>query len=387
MSFRREALMAAGGFDPMYRSAGDDVDACWRIQDNGHTIGFHPAAFVWHHCRNSFKMYWKQQQGYGKAEALLERKWPGKYNSFGHLNWTGRIYGTGLTKPLSFRKKRIFYGSQGLALFQSAEHPNAGFFRALPLMPEWYLLIILLAVISLLGIEWPVLLWAIPAFIASVLVIVIQAALSANEAVFKDKPDTRLKKFRYWSITVFMHLAQPVARLKGRIRHGLTPWRNGLIHLKYIGYLFHLNKTLTHWSEKWRSQEEWLKEIQHGLEGMTNRIMKGGDYDRWDLKNRIGPFASVRSLITIEEHGQGKQYLKLKQRLTISLSGIAILAVLGVISYLAFIRQAYISFSVLAAIGILFALRIVADTAYTVASPVIVMKNLPDGTGETHKEN
>jgi hypothetical protein len=42
---------------------------------------------------------------------------------------------------------------------------------------------------------------------------------------------------------------------------------------------------------------------------------------------------------------------------------------------------------VLAAIGILFALRIVADTAYTVASPVIVMKNLPDGTGETHKEN
>ena len=45
-------------------------------------------------------MYWKQQQGYGKAEALLENKWPEKYNVFGHLKWAGRIYGNGVALNL-----------------------------------------------------------------------------------------------------------------------------------------------------------------------------------------------------------------------------------------------------------------------------------------------
>lgn len=76
MAFRREALLKIGGFDPIYRTAGDDVDVCWRMQVAGYTIGFHPVAFVWHHRRNSIKAYWKQQKGYGKAEALLENKWP-----------------------------------------------------------------------------------------------------------------------------------------------------------------------------------------------------------------------------------------------------------------------------------------------------------------------
>ena len=31
--------------------------------------------------------YWRQQRGYGKAEALLERKWPEKYNAAGHVSW------------------------------------------------------------------------------------------------------------------------------------------------------------------------------------------------------------------------------------------------------------------------------------------------------------
>ena len=43
-------------------------------------VGFAPAAMVWHHRRNSIKAYFKQQQGYAKAEALLADKWPAKYN-------------------------------------------------------------------------------------------------------------------------------------------------------------------------------------------------------------------------------------------------------------------------------------------------------------------
>ena len=69
MAFRREALEEIGGFDPVYRAAGDDVDVCWRLQKLGHRIGWSPAAMVWHFRRNTVKDYLNQQRGYGKAEA------------------------------------------------------------------------------------------------------------------------------------------------------------------------------------------------------------------------------------------------------------------------------------------------------------------------------
>src|SRR5207302_2806249 len=39
MAFRRDALLALGGFDPVYRAAGDDVDIRRRFHDAGHTLG------------------------------------------------------------------------------------------------------------------------------------------------------------------------------------------------------------------------------------------------------------------------------------------------------------------------------------------------------------
>jgi len=84
---------------------------------------FHPAAVVWHHRRNSVRAYWKQQKGYGRAEALLQRKWPEKYNSAGHLSWTGRIYGRGLVHGLA-QVSRIYHGTWGAAPFQSCIKGN-----------------------------------------------------------------------------------------------------------------------------------------------------------------------------------------------------------------------------------------------------------------------
>src|SRR5207245_1835876 len=104
MAFRKSCLDAIGGFDPQFRTAGDDVDVCWRLREFGWSLGFSPAALVWHHRRNSVRTYWKQQIGYGRAEAMLERKWPEKYNGPGHVRWTGRMYGSGLTRALGWRR-------------------------------------------------------------------------------------------------------------------------------------------------------------------------------------------------------------------------------------------------------------------------------------------
>jgi fatty acid desaturase len=97
--------------------------------------------------------YWKQQRGYGKAEAMLERKWPEKYNLAGHARWSGRVYTNGLTY-MGWRARRIYHGLWGTAPFQSLYEPAPSGFESLPMMPEWYLIIIALAVLSVLGSVW-----------------------------------------------------------------------------------------------------------------------------------------------------------------------------------------------------------------------------------------
>src|SRR5258707_796130 len=83
----RWALDEIGGFDPIFMKAGDDVDVCWRLEQAGFKIGFSPAALVWHYRRSTIPAYLGQQSGYGEAEALLVRKHPEYFNSFGGSLW------------------------------------------------------------------------------------------------------------------------------------------------------------------------------------------------------------------------------------------------------------------------------------------------------------
>src|SRR5262249_26033829 len=125
MAFLRSALEAVDGFDEQFRVAGDDVDLCWRLQQRGWKLGFSPSAQVWHHRRNSLRAYWNQQKGYGKAEALLEKKWPEKYNSMGQLTWRGRVYNSGWTRILG-TATRIYHGQWGCAPFESLYQTGPG---------------------------------------------------------------------------------------------------------------------------------------------------------------------------------------------------------------------------------------------------------------------
>ena len=311
MSFRKAALLEIGGFDPIYRAAGDDVDVCWRIQESGYTIGFHPGAMVWHHRRNSIKAYWNQQKGYGKAEALLEKKWPEKYNSLGHLTWHGRIYGNGLTVPVPMRKGKIFYGTWGTALFQSLYKPAPTLISAIPLMPEWHLLMCLLSIFSVLSIGWAPLFFAFQLLLVGSSISFALAVYSAYEAAIAK----RERSIRFIAITAFLHLIQPFARLYGRIKHGLSPWRHGLKGLKHLSHVFRPVRVLKHWSEHWRSAEDWLTTIEKNGADYQVRMRRGDVFDQWDLELHTGLFSRTRGLLTIEEYGAGKQYVIFKTRI------------------------------------------------------------------------
>src|SRR6185295_12101708 len=106
--------------------------------------------------------------------ANLERKWPDKYNAAGYLTWAGRIYNAnGLNSKW---RGRIYQGTWGLAPYQRLYAPASDFLADLPLLPEWYLVIALLAVLSLFSGFWQPMLFTVP-FLAAA------AGLSLRQAV------------------------------------------------------------------------------------------------------------------------------------------------------------------------------------------------------------
>jgi len=306
MAFRKASLEAIGGFDPQFRTAGDDVDVCWRLQQRGWTIGFHPAAMVWHHRRNSLRAYWRQQLGYGKAEALLRKKWPEKYNGAGHLTWAGRIYSRGLTRPL-LPAERIYHGTWGAAPFQRLYEPAPNTLRALPLMPEWFLSLPVLATLSVLGAFWRPLLLSLPILAVTALVSVAQAWLSTARAYFTSAPPpprSRLRRLGLRLLTALLHILHPLARLRGRLQRGSAPALRG------VRPALPWPRAFARWTERGEAPEQRLQRLGQSLQVAGGGVHRGGDWDRWDLEVAGGSLGAVRLILAVEDHGAGRQLVR-----------------------------------------------------------------------------
>jgi GT2 family glycosyltransferase len=309
MAFRRSRLAAIGGFDPLYRAAGDDVDVCWRLQDKGWTVGFTAAAMVWHHRRANLKRYWRQQVGYGKAEALLERKWPQRFTALGHMTWAGQIYGRGLPRPALTERPRVYQGIWGLAPYQGLYTPPPNHLLSIALTPEWLLLAAIMFGIGLLGAFVAPLAWTFLPFIAMIAVSLTQALRGAVEARYPLRTRDLVPAARLQSLALiaFMHLLQPAARLWGRLKHGLTPWRRRPMRLSAPA-----PSITTIWSEIWRAPRDWLSDVENELAKVGAIARSGGDYDEWDLRVRGGLLSGARLVMAVEDHERGKQNVRFR---------------------------------------------------------------------------
>lgn len=117
LAVTREAFDAVGGFDERFWTAGDDVDFCWRLRNAGFRLGFSPGAFVWHWRRPGIRSFLQQQVGYGRAERLLMKIHPQRFDSAGRTRWDGFIYGGGPVRVLE--GSLIYHGPMGTAGYQS----------------------------------------------------------------------------------------------------------------------------------------------------------------------------------------------------------------------------------------------------------------------------
>jgi GT2 family glycosyltransferase len=370
-AFRKSALHAVGGFDPRFRTAGDDVDVCWKLQERGWSLGFNPAAMVWHHRRSSVWTYWKQQVGYGRAEALLERRWPEKYNGAGHPSWGGRIYGDGLPWFTRGRGRRIYHGTWGTAPFQPSYEQSPSLIACLVAMPEWYLVLAFLAGLSVLGLAWTPLLMAAPVLLVGSLGLVVQASLSAREAMSREPPHSHRAGLNRGVLTAILHLVQPLARLVGRYRAGLTPWRYGRLEL-VMPRIY----TPTVWSEHWRPVAAWVKAMERELTRQPVRVGRGGAFDRWDLEVATNLFGAARVLTAVEEHGAGRQLIRF--RIAPRWSAVVLTSCAGLVGLGIFagIGGAWGAASVLSAVAVLAAGKSVQASASAVGHALGAVEGL-----------
>jgi hypothetical protein len=242
------------------------------------------------------------------------------------------LYGNGSAQHRGGWRWRVYYGGWGTAFYQPLYGPRKGLLESLPLMPEWYLAISALAVLSAVGIAWSPALIALPFLALAFAALLADASLGASRARF----DTYTGTFRLRVLTGALYLLQPLARLQGRLSHGLTPWRRrGLRALSPPA-----PRTASFWSERWQGTEERVRAVEAALSREGAVVASGGDWDRWDLQVRGGLLGGARLRLGIEEHGAGKQLVRVRSWPRAGSTALVLVALLAALAVLAGVGDA-----------------------------------------------
>ena len=353
MAFRREALLAIGGFNPTYLRAGDDVDVCWRLQGRGGKIGFASSALVWHHHRTSVKAYWRQQVGYGEGETWLMAHHPDKFLD-GRMLWHGRIY-----SPLPFLRSlwgtKINAGVWGTAAFPSVYRTDEHPFKSMPHSIRWQILSLVLTVAGALVASTREHLWAAVLLLGVGTVgLAVTVAKNIAYALRSEVDSLRSPRLRYRAMVAYLHFIQPLARVRGRIRGLLSPpgvalpsaepqrsrgprpslaeaWRALLL----------LSGTVIEdrfWSEQWTSAERVLGQLTEWLRRSravrTIEIDEGWSDDR-DVGIPVGQWAWLDVRALVEDHGGGKSLLRVSTHLRPASFGVLLALTLGLALFIA----------------------------------------------------
>jgi glycosyltransferase involved in cell wall biosynthesis len=308
MAFWRDRLLEVGSFDPIFRTAGDDVDACWRLQNAGYRIGFSAAALVWHRRRNTVRAYLRQQQGYGRAEALLYFKHPYRFNQLGHSRWLGRIYNDVGAGPLAGRPV-IYSGPFGEGLFQTLYEPASSALRDLPSTLEWNLLATaatLFGVSSyLLGIPLPTLLIAGLALYG---LAVAQAAYAALRADVRGLP-----RWRACGLLALLNYLGPLVRAVERHVHRtsrgsrVAPVRFPAARQQPEVDARRRRFVLSYWNETGIEKQACISGLIQFFRPRDYSVILDDGWQRWDLSIRRGLWVRGQLQVLVQNHGESKR--------------------------------------------------------------------------------
>jgi hypothetical protein len=236
-------------------------------------------------------------------------------------------------------------------------------------MPEWNLVIVALAVLSGLGSLWTPLSFVLPLFVLAASAPLAQGALSASRASFTSAPHSRIARLKLRVLTAVLHLLQPLARLCGRLRHGLTPWRHGA-----PGFALPRPRTSAIWTERWRDPAERLQSLEDALHTSGAAVLRGGDYDRWDLGVQGGMLGAARLLMAVEDHGAGTQFIRFHSWPTCTPGAVVLILLFAALSAWAAIDHVWTAAAILGTGTVLLALRTLRECAGATAAILRALK-------------
>jgi GT2 family glycosyltransferase len=319
MAFFKSALVAIGGFDPIFRKAGDDVDICWRLQQAGYKIGFSAAAFVWHYRRSTLRAYLKQQRGYGEAEALLVRKHPEYFNAFGAGIWHGRIYSASKF-GLLLQSPIIYRGIFGSAPFQTLYASEPATTLMLLTTLEYHILISL--PLWILTVTFPVLL---PVAITSLAIPLVICATAGAQATLPRN------KSRWWArpLVALLFFLQPIVRGWERhqsrlaLRLASEPTRETLDSVSLRESGADLNEA-RYWTEQRIERVDYVAKILRELErrGWPSRSDIG--WSEFDVEVFGSRWSNVQLITVTEDHPRQRQLIRCRLRARWSSQALAV---------------------------------------------------------------
>ena len=305
MAFYKWAFEKVGGFDPEYRKAGDDVDFCWRLQQEGEIIAFSPSAIVWHYRRFTLDAFRKQQEGYGEAESLLRFKHLVFFGPTGTAKWKGQIYGAPRFTWL-INRPIIYHGIFGEGLFQSIYPTPQSDLAAYLSSVEWVALTVF---VFCLSVPLPALRIVPYLMFGGTFLVALSYMMNAKLEARHDTVPARL-------LVVFLALTQPLVRGWSRyftwLRFKRTPPAVIASHEENFTPTRGSISTLNFWSENGQGRERLLPEIIQALETEGWNYSTDTGWKDWDIQVYGSFWWGIKVRSVTEYHGGPKCLTRIK---------------------------------------------------------------------------
>ena len=301
LAVTRAAWEEVGGFDERHHTAGDDVDFCWRLLEHGYKIAFQPGAMVWHERRRTLRAYFRQQRGYGRAEAALVAQHPHRFGKGGGALWRGVIYDA--ADRAAAGGAVIYAGVFGKAPYQFLyARPRAGVMELARSAP-W---VLTAAVLAAGGLWHPGLAAAGALMLAPSVWTAARVAAAVRLAPWPGR--NRVSTAAARLLVMMLALTQPVARGLVRqfhcVRQQTFPAGSGR-----LGPLFGRGPrprkavaTLALWSDQGGGREALLAAVLHELHASRWPVEVGNEWAEWDLEVTRSRWWSVRLVTATEYH-------------------------------------------------------------------------------------
>jgi hypothetical protein len=185
---------------------------------------------------------------------------------------------------------------------------------------------------------------------------IVQAAAAARTSSARAVP----RRERLAMLVLgFLHLLQPLARLRGRLGYGLTPWRSRGALVARLPRRW----TSAVWTEHGQEADERLRSIESTLRMLGYSVGRGDAFASWDLEAAAGSLGSARLVIALEDHGSGRQLVRFRAWPRYAAKGLAGALLFAALAGVAVLDGATFAGAVLGSVALAAGLRALREAA------------------------